>query len=103
MLQIFYCSVFVLQNEVVPSSAGSTAEEGVTENGGGGGGGGGRGKEGGEGDGGGGEDMSVQQILMPPDADFLSSFYEAAQVSLESTHLRCQFRLWVIPTYLALS
>ena len=30
---------------------------------------------------GGGEDMSVQQILMPPDSDFLSSFYEAAQVS----------------------
>ena len=36
-------------------------------------------KEGGGG-GGGGEDMSVQQILMPPDTDFLSSFYEAAQV-----------------------
>ena len=29
-----------------------------------------------------GEDMSVQQILMPPDTDFLSSFYEAAQVSV---------------------
>ena len=27
-----------------------------------------------------GEDMTVQQILMPPDTDFLSSFYEAAQV-----------------------
>ena len=27
-----------------------------------------------------GEDTTVQQILMPPDTDFLSSFYEAAQV-----------------------
>ena len=80
-------------------SAGSTAEEGIRENGGGGGGGGG--KDGGEGEGGGGEDMSVQQILMPPDADFLSSFYEAAQVSLERTHRfteLCKFRLWLIPT-----
>ena len=25
------------------------------------------------------DSMSVQQILMPPDSDFLSSFYEAAQ------------------------
>ena len=29
---------------------------------------------------GGGEAMTVQQILMPPDTDFLSSFYEAAEV-----------------------
>lgn len=28
-----------------------------------------------------GEDLTVQQILMPPDTDFLSSFYEAAQLS----------------------
>lgn len=32
---------------------------------------------------GGGEDLTVQQILMPPDPDFLSSFYEAAQVREE--------------------
>ncbi|CAI8012348.1 KRAB-A domain-containing protein 2 [Geodia barretti] len=43
----------------------------------------GEGEGGGGGGAGGGEDTSVQQILMPPDADFLSTFYEAAQAGLE--------------------
>ena len=54
--------VYSMQNKVMHSAA-PCANNGVRENDGGGGGGGG-------------EDTSVQQILMPPDADFLSSFYE---------------------------
>ena len=59
-----------MQNVVLPLAAAS--EDGVKE----------KEEERGEGGGGGGEDTSVQQILMPPGADFLSSFYEAAQVGL---------------------
>ena len=65
-----------MQNVVLPSAAPS--EDGVKEK---------EEERRGEGEGGrgggGGEDTSVQQILMPPDADFLSTFYEAAQAGLE--------------------
>ena len=36
-----------------------------------------------------GESLSVQQILMPPDTDFLSSFYEAAQARELYTSSQC--------------
>ena len=61
-----------MQNVVLPSAAPS--EDGVKEK---------EEERRGEGEGGGGEDTSVEQILMPPDADFLSTFYEAAQAGLE--------------------
>ena len=36
-----------------------------------------------------GESLSVQQILMPPETDFLSSFYEAAQARELYTSSQC--------------
>ena len=62
------CHVFIIQAVSASQAAIATATDPHNRGAGVGG------KEGG------GEAMTVQQILMPPDTDFLSSFYEAAEV-----------------------